>query len=314
VRRVVSIAVVVGAMCSAAWGAPEPTSSMAEGTEGRLGWHGELMPKGVERAPREGEYLWSEDGAVMVFVPAGDFMMGSRRGQADEQPVRRIWLDGYYIDKHEVSWARWKGSGLPYSEQRSSRRPWPEAPDWGIRDDEPVVMVSWDWARRYAEWAGKRLPTEAEWEKAARGTDERTWPWGDESPTFARAVWRYHPTARESIEKVDCCAAGASPYGALNMAGNAYEWCEDVYDARAYAEAEQRNPVRSAPGPYRVLRGGAFLLELEDLRSALRYRLFSSDRGDYIGFRTVLSAVPVSAPARSADAVEADGSADRTRQ
>jgi len=260
------------------------------------GWQGEPLPTGLGRGEHEGEYVWERDGSVMVLVPAGEFPLGSEDGQADERPVRTVWLDGFYIDKYEVSWARWKRSGLQYSERSGSRRPWPEAPDWGIRDNEPVVMVSWDWARQYADWAGKRLPTEAEWEKAARGTDGRTWPWGNEPPTFDRAVWRYHPTAKESTAAVDCCAQGASPYGAFNMAGNVYEWCEDVYDGRAYETAAARNPLAEGQGSYRVLRGGAFLLEVEDLRSALRYRLYPVDRADYIGFRTVVPAVAETLP------------------
>lgn len=249
------------------------------------------MPAGMERAETQGEYRWVKDGAVMVWVPPGEFVMGSDEGPADERPVRTVWLDGFYIDKYEVSWAEWKASGLPWAPERLSRMPYPEAPDWGIREDEPVVNVSWTWAKKYAEWAGKRLPTEAQWEKAARGTDGRTWPWGNEPPTFERAVWRQHPIAKKSLAPVDCCAAGASPWGALNMAGNAYEWCEDIYDARAYARLPDRDPVNLEGGRYRVLRGGAFLLEVEDLRSALRYRLYPEDKGDYIGFRTAVPGV-----------------------
>jgi len=257
---------------------------------GAVGWRGEPLPSGMQRGEVPGEYFWLQDGSVMVFVPSGDFLMGSDDGQRDERPLHSVWLSGFYIDKYEVSWERWKRSGLDYSEHRGARRPWPEAPDWGIRDDEPVVMVSWNWAQRFASWAGKSLPTEAQWEKAARGVDARTWPWGNQPPDFERAVWRDHPTAKESTAAVDCCVAGASPYGAVNMAGNVYEWCEDVYDRRAYETVGSRDPLSLEGGPYRVLRGGAFLLEKDDLRSALRYRLFPSDRADYIGFRTVVAA------------------------
>lgn len=264
-----------------------PAVVMAAESE-RTGWHGEAMPAGLVRAEAEGDYLWKKDRSVMVFVPAGKFPMGSDFGPADEKPVRQIWLDGYYIDKYEASWRQWKLSGLPYSKVTNSRYPMPEAPSWGILDDHPVVEVNWQDAVDYAAWAGKRLPSEAQWEKAARGTDGRLYPWGNEPVSEERAIWRGHPVAKESTAPVDCCAAGASPYGAFNMTGNVYEWCQDVYDSKWYAKAPERNPLNTAPGDYRVLRGGAFPLEVEDQRSAYRYRLWPDDRTPYMGFRTVL--------------------------
>jgi formylglycine-generating enzyme required for sulfatase activity len=257
-----------------------------------LGWHGETLPAGLVKAEREGEYRWRKDGSILVFVPAGSFPMGSEQGDEDEKPVHTVYLDGFYIDKYEVSWGQWKRSGLPFSESVEDRAPLPRAPDWGIVDEQPMLNVTWDEARAYLAWAGKRLPTEAEWEKAARGPDGRTYPWGDEPPSFDRAVWKAHPAAEVSTLPVDCCAAGASPYGAFNMAGNVYEWCEDVYDRTFYAKAPAKNPVNRQPGRHRVLRGGALVLEKEDLRSALRYRLRPEDRTPYIGFRGALSLKP----------------------
>lgn len=257
----------------------------------RTGWHGERMPEGLARGDRPGEYVWRKDGSVMVYVPPGPFPMGSLDGDEDERPVHEVYLDGYYIDKHEVSWGQWRLSGLPYSKTIGERRPRPEPPDWGIVDDQPVLNVSWQDAQSYVEWAGKRLPTEAEWEKAARGTDGRKYPWGSEPPDFEKAVWKDHPISLTSTAPVTCCAAGASPYGALNMAGNVYEWCQDVYDPGFYADSPKKNPVNEGPGRYRVLRGGAFVLEVPDLRSSYRYRLLEVDRAPYIGFRTVVSGV-----------------------
>lgn len=268
-----------------------PPNLEAGDAESAEGWHGEAMPAGMERGETEGEYLWKKDGAVMVYVPPGPFPMGSADGASDERPVHEVDLDGYYIDKHEVSWAQWKKTGFPYSETPGSRRPQPEAPDWGILDDHPLLNASWKDAKKYAEWAGKRLPTEAEWEKAARGTDGRTYPWGNQPPSFERAVWKDHPIAKESTAPVACCEKGASPYGALNMAGNVYEWVEDYYDAKYYSRSPRKNPVNRDKTPYRVLRGGAFVLEKEPLRAAYRYRLLDIDRTPYIGFRTVVSGV-----------------------
>jgi len=258
----------------------------------RQGWHGEEMPPGLERGEIEGEYLWPRDGSIMVYVPPGEFQLGSEAGDADERPVRQIELDGFYIDKYEVSWGQWKAAGMAYSRRSGMRRPRPEPPDWGIVDGHPMLDVTWPEARRYLEKVGKRLPSEAEWEKAARGTDGRTYPWGEQPPTPERAVWKDAPIAKESTAPVDCCLAGASPYGALNMSGNVYEWCEDTYAKDFYSRAPRRNPVNREQGRYRVLRGGAFVLPADDLRAALRYRLLPEDRAPYIGFRGALSGSP----------------------
>ncbi len=255
----------------------------------RTGWHGERMPLGMNRAETNGEYLWSKDQSLMVFVPAGKFIMGSPAdGERNEQPQREIWLDAYYIDKYEVSWRQWKLSQLPFADHVNSRMPYPEPPDWGLADNLPVTNVNWNYALQYAEWAGKRLPTEAQWEKAARGTDGRIFPWGNEPPTVEQAVWKANPIADTAMGTVDCCVAGASPYGALNMAGNAYEWVLDYYHADFYANAPERNPVALEKSQFRSLRGGAMLLEADHMRANNRYRLYAIDRTDYLGLRTAL--------------------------
>jgi formylglycine-generating enzyme required for sulfatase activity len=257
--------------------------------QSRLGWHGETMPVGLAKGEAEGEYVWQKDGAIMVYVPPGEFPMGRAGGAADEGPVHRVHLDGYYIDKYEVTWGQWKKSGLPYLKKPNPRLPQPSSPDWGIVDDQPAVNVSWKFAQKYLAWAGKRLPTEAEWEKAARGTDGRTYPWGNEPPTFDRAVWRDHPVALRGTESARCCTAGASPYGVVNMAGNVYEWCQDTYRRDFYAHSPASNPLEEVEGQQRVLRGGAFVLEKDELSSTYRYRLWEVDKTPYIGFRAVVS-------------------------
>lgn len=264
-------------------------TTAATSAQERLGWHDETMPAGLERGSRSGEYVWAQDGSVMVYVPGGSFPMGNDAGDRDERPQHDVWLDGFYIDKYEVSWAQYKQSGAPIDPDPASRLPRARGPDWGIHDDQPVLNVTWHDAVAYAEWAGKRLPTEAEWEKAARGTDGRTYPWGNEPPNFDRAVWKEHPTALESTAVVDCCLEGASPYGALNMAGNVYEWVLDSYESRYYLRSPKRNPVNLGRARYRSLRGGAFVLPAESLHSSYRYRLLARDRTPYIGFRTALS-------------------------
>ena len=266
----------------------------ADGAAGK-GWYGETLPDGLERGLTTGEYIWKKDGAVMVYVPPGTFTMGSDQGQEFERPARKVDLDGFYIDKYEVSWRKWRASGLPYAKVPNVREPIVHPPDWGLRDAHPVVHVTWHDAQRYAAWAGKRLPTEAEWEKAARGADGRDFPWGNEPATYKRAMYVDHPLSLTSTAPVNCCLEGASPYGAVNMAGNVWEWCEDTYQPGFYKDAPAKNPVNRAKGDQKILRGGAFQLDAAFMRTWHRYWLSDVDRISDIGFRTVVSGVPLDA-------------------
>ncbi len=260
------------------------------------GWYGETLPDGLERGVTTGEYVWKKDRSIMVYVPPGEFTMGSDKGKPFEGPARKIYLDGFYIDKYEVSWRKWKASGLPYSKVPNVREPIVYPPDWGLRDAHPVVHVTWHDARKYAEWAGKRLPTEAEWEKAARGTDGREFPWGNTPPTIKQAMFVDHPLSLTSTAPVNCCEEGASPYGTMNMAGNVWEWCEDTYHPDFYKDSPKKNPVNRVKGDLKILRGGAFQLDPAFLRTYHRYWLADIDRISDIGFRTVVSAGSAAPP------------------
>lgn len=221
--------------------------------------------------------LTGNDGAKMVLVPAGPFIMGSGEGNLDETPPHERDLPAFYIDVTEVTGAQYArflretgGSPPPH---------WPSAAPPDGKADQPVTNVSWFDAMRYAIWAGKRLPTEAEWEKAARGTDGRRFPWGD-TPDKARAN-----IGGEKIRPVGGHPQGASPFGCLDIAGNVWEWTADWYEpypgtnARTIAFGRQ----------YKVMRGGGaeyfYTLNENTGRCALRGRILPYAGEDYLGFR-----------------------------
>lgn len=217
-----------------------------------------------------------------VFVGEGEFLMGSTAAdpdaEADEFPQHAIHLEGFWIDRTEVSNRQYalcvdaKVCDPPLHSRHFGR------PDV---DDHPVIGVSWFEAAEYCAWAERRLPSEAEWEKAARGTDGRIFPWGDEAPTPARAAY----DLGDGTTPVGTHPEGASPYGALDMAGNAWEWTADTYDPEYYAVSPREDP----PGPresvnWRVIRGGSSNTAPRALRAANRFWAFPK-RGYFDGFR-----------------------------
>jgi len=199
------------------------------------------------------------DGAEMVYVPAGEFLMGSEEGGSDESPEHTVYLDAYWIYKHEVTNVQYRDC-IEAGECAGDLSRYPE-------DDDPAVYIDWYEANDYCEWAGGQLPTEAEWEKAARGTDGRTYPWGEASPSCNLAQFR---DCSGQTVPVGSFPAGASPYGALDMAGNVWEWVADWYDAGYYENSPDANPTGPASGTYRVFRGGSWFYYVRNLRSSLR--------------------------------------------
>jgi formylglycine-generating enzyme required for sulfatase activity len=228
------------------------------------------------------------DGMVMVYVPAGEFLMGSSEadGQAYDfgKPQHTVYLDAYWIDRTEVTNAQYRKC----AEAGACREP----RCWDDNDvnapDQPVVCVSWYDAQAYAAWVGGRLPTEAEWEKAARGTDGRIYPWGDSASDCGKVNYS-GCTGRPTV--VGSYPLGASPYGALDMAGNVYEWVADWYDEGYYDPSLARNPQGPDTGEYRVLRGGAFSDWVGYVRCAFRDWIFPYLRLRDSGFRVVASPV-----------------------
>ncbi|GIL15533.1 MAG: hypothetical protein BroJett039_07060 [Chloroflexota bacterium] len=247
-----------------------------------------------------------KDNAPMVFVPAGEFTMGSTDQQiaaAEEQlreecvscssdwidaekPQHTVYLDDYWIDQHEVTNAQYKlcvdaGACAPPSESKSYTRD----SYYGKAQyaNYPVIYVSWNDADTFCQWAGKRLPTEAEWEKAARGMDGRIYPWGN---TLEQNRLNSDMVASDT-SAVGSYPEGASPYGALDMAGNVWEWVKDWYAENYYTNSPSRNPQGPSWGQDRVLRGGSWNYNRVNVRAAGRYYNTPDNRDSSFGFRCV---------------------------
>lgn len=281
-------------------------------------------------------------GHVLVQVPAGEFVRGSAKGPRDEQPVSRIHLDGYWLAKYPVtvgqfrafveatgyvtdaergagSWQYWRGGWEPRLDGRWNNTYFDQA------EDHPVASVSWNDAVAYCRWLSSELgptfslPTEAQWEKGARGTDGRRYPWGDEPPTGrhanlndARFLAEYGESDRADMadpaiddgfaetSPVDRYPLGASPYGILDMAGNLGEWCHDVYDEDYYRDGPRVNPTGpEVPEGHddseidRVNRGGAWTDSAVPHRPGAGHSILSAARtgdeqnssDDHMGFR-----------------------------
>jgi sulfatase modifying factor 1 len=216
----------------------------------------------------------------MVFVPAGEFIMGGEFGEMDEEPRHIVYLDSYYIDKYEVTneeYDRCVAAGACEKVRVSSR--------YFLEPNKPAVAMGFDNAIAYCKFAGKRLPTEAEWEKAARGTDERRFPWGDEW----HPDWVNMHNSKDGFEftaPVGSFPQNVSPYGAYDMAGNAWEWTADYHSEDYYEKSPLKNPKGPETGIRRVMRGGSWSYDIP-------FYVSSTNRSDgrpwiakkYVGFR-----------------------------
>lgn len=232
----------------------------------------------------------------MTLIPAGEFTMGSGDLSSAEKPVHTVYLDSFMIDRYEVTNAQFsmylndikydaRNQGLiaisPYNAEISlvSGRFKP----WSVEYEErPVHDVKWVGAAAYCAWIGGRLPTEAEWEKAARGTDSRMYPWGDGEPESA-VVNFDHEVGSPVV--VGSYPRGASPYGVHDLAGNIHEWTFDWYSSDYYGHSPADNPSGPLVGERRVVRGGSCFDDAEDIRTYARNHELPESQG--IGFRCV---------------------------
>ena len=249
-----------------------------------------------------------QDGMALVYVPEGEFIMGSSPEEdpyfwGAEGPAHQVYVDAFWIYQTEVTNAMYQAcvaeQACPKPLRNESRR----VADYYTAEkfaDYPVIQVNWTHATAYCVWAGGRLPTEAEWEKAARGTDGRLFPWGnaDLAPELASFCGSNCPgEIRESfddgyveIAPVGTFPAGASPYGALDMAGNVWEWTFDYFSSQYYENCPYENPRGPVSGTRRVIRGGGWNNGEEGLRTVGRASLPPKDGLDTVGFRCVVDA------------------------
>jgi formylglycine-generating enzyme required for sulfatase activity len=234
-------------------------------------------------------YVSELDGMVLVKVPAGDFIMGNDNGDPNEHPAHTVYLDSYWIDQTEVTnrmYAKCVAEGACTKSQYGSYSRDSYFDDLEVYGEHPVVYVSWYQARNYCAWAGRRLPSEAEWEKAARGPNGQKYPWGAAPPSAALLNFDGDDTVR-----VGSYPLNASPYGAYDMAGNLYEWVADYYAANFYEAQKAVNPTGPQSGSTHVVRGGCFLNDTENfVTTTVRFGLYGENANDAgAGFRCAVS-------------------------
>jgi serine/threonine-protein kinase len=243
-----------------------------------------------------------EDGATLLFVPKGDFIMGAsaddmlqacgklrpdcrREWFKNVEPARTVTLDAFWIDETEVTNKMYKAcvdAGAckpPFQSNSETRKNYFGNPEY---DDYPVTYVTWEHANAYCTWAGRKLPTEAEWEKAARGTDGRVYPWGNEVEN--ETLLNYSLKVGDTTP-VKAYPLGVSPYGAYDMAGNIWEWVADWYDPAYYQTAPSVNPMGPDSGETKVSRGGAWIFYDFDMFATDRYGNYPQTTNSVIGFR-----------------------------
>ncbi|MFT3893759.1 MAG: SUMF1/EgtB/PvdO family nonheme iron enzyme [Anaerolineales bacterium] len=231
-----------------------------------------------------------QDGMTLIYVPAGEFTMGSNNGQADEMPTHKVYLDAFWIDQTEVTnkmYSACVDAGVCNAPTNTVSAKNVNYYGNIAFDNYPVIYVTWNMASTYCGWAERRLPTEAEWEKAARGSDGNMYPWGNNAPDGNLLNFNNIVADTSSVKSYE---TGKSPYGAYDMSGNVWEWVNDWYSETYYSISEPSNPRGPDSGQARVQRGGSFYDTSNFIYSSKR------DKGDpgfvsfNLGFRCAISA------------------------
>lgn len=241
------------------------------------------------------EFISQTDSVEMVVIPAGPFIRGSREGEGrpDEYPRRKIILNAFAIDKYEVTNARY----FKFVSQTNHKPPFNVYGDGPLAsvaniDNLPVVQVTWHDAVDYCFWAGKRLPTEAEWEKAARGVNGQVYPWGNDARKAIYANYDREWQDKSTLMEVTSLPEGRSPFGIFHLAGNVREWVQDWYDPQYYSQSPDRNPRGPDSGILKVIRGGSWHSFLADLRAASRGKGGFALKTHGVGFRCAKDVSP----------------------
>lgn len=241
-----------------------------------------------------------KDGAPMVLIPEGSFPMGvphgDRDGGRDEYPRHDVFVSNFYIDKYELTNGRYlefvkaTNHRIPQNPKNATRNLWAGDSITESLIDRPVINVDWADANAYCQWAGKRLPTEAEWEKAAKGTADRRFPWGNVEPTNKHLNFNQQWIGEKTLMPVGSYELGKSPFGVYDMAGNVWEWVNDWYDAKYYEKSPAKNPTGPETGTKRVLRGSGWQNETPTVRIFTRVDSDPTIRNESTGFRCAMDA------------------------
>ncbi len=241
-----------------------------------------------------------KDGATMLLIPAGPFPMGvppgDRDGGRDEYPRHEVDVDAFYMDRYETTNGRYlefvkaTNHRVPQNPKNATRNLWEGVSIPHSLTDRPVVNVDWSDADAYCKWAGKRLPTEAEWEKAAKGNHDWRFPWGNVEPTAKHLNYNQQWIGEKTLMPVGSYEAGKSPYGIYDMAGNVWEWVNDWYDAHYYEKSPPKNAKGPEQGTKKVIRGAGWQNETPTVRIFTRVDSDPTVRNESTGFRCAMDA------------------------
>jgi formylglycine-generating enzyme required for sulfatase activity len=248
-----------------------------------------LVPVALS-GPQNGTTMKWIDGSTLVYVPSGEFTMGNGGFDA---PVRNVALDGFWIYQTKVTnrmFAQCVAVGACSAPTEEIGGPVYSNPEYA---NHPVVGVTWDQSQAYCAWSQGQLPTEAQWEKSARGTNANVYPWGNDNPACDLLNLGY---CSGRTSEVDVFSSGASPYGLYDMAGNIFEWVSDWYGEAYYNEAPSANPTGPESGQYRSVRGSSFETDFDQVESAIRHYLNPSNHRRDTGFRCAVTQPKIFAP------------------